>query len=126
MRRRDFIKVIGGTAVFCPLTVLAQEPGRVYRLGALIPVPRAAPAIVAFLDEWWGAWSQAFTVTAPVDTGPVVTSVSNINTTAGQIFAAENSLLHRRLYGSRHLVGATSCLRSSTLGETRAAFDRAN
>src|SRR3984893_15217304 len=51
MRRRDFIKVTGGTAVFCPLTVLAQEPGRVYRLGALIPVPRAAPAIVAFLDE---------------------------------------------------------------------------
>ena len=50
-QRRDFIKVTGGTVVFCPLTVLAQEPGRVYRLGALIPVPRAAPALVAFLDE---------------------------------------------------------------------------
>jgi hypothetical protein len=38
----------------------------------------------------WGAWSQAFTVTAPVDSGPVVTPVSNIHTTVGQIFAASN------------------------------------
>src|SRR5262249_34609592 len=38
----------------------------------------------------WGPWSHALPVTAPVDTRPVVTSVSNINTTAGQIFAASN------------------------------------
>jgi hypothetical protein len=36
----------------------------------------------------WSPWSQSFTVTAPIDTGPVVSSVSNINTTAGQTFAA--------------------------------------
>jgi hypothetical protein len=36
----------------------------------------------------WSAWSNVFTVTAPVDTGPVVTSVSNIKTTSGQTFAA--------------------------------------
>jgi hypothetical protein len=36
----------------------------------------------------WSAWSSAFTVTAPTDTGPVVTSVSNIRTVAGQTFAA--------------------------------------
>jgi hypothetical protein len=30
----------------------------------------------------------SFTVSAPIDTGPVVTSVSNINTTASQTFAA--------------------------------------
>jgi hypothetical protein len=29
-------------------------------------------------------------VTAPIDTGPVVTSVSNINTIAGQTFVASN------------------------------------
>jgi hypothetical protein len=38
----------------------------------------------------WSAWSNPFTVTAPVDTGPVVTSVSNIKTTAGQTFAASS------------------------------------
>jgi hypothetical protein len=37
----------------------------------------------------WGNWAS-FTVSAPIDTGPVVTSVSNINTTAGQTFAASN------------------------------------
>jgi hypothetical protein len=36
----------------------------------------------------WSPWSQSFTVTAPIDTGPVVTSVSNINTASGQTFAA--------------------------------------
>jgi hypothetical protein len=38
----------------------------------------------------WSAWSQSFTVTAPIDTGPVVNSVSNIQTTAGQTFAVSN------------------------------------
>ena len=38
----------------------------------------------------WSPWSQSLTVTAPTDTGPVVTSVSNINTIAGQTFVASN------------------------------------
>jgi hypothetical protein len=38
----------------------------------------------------WSAWSSAFTVTAPIDTGPVVTSVSSITTVAGQTFAASS------------------------------------
>jgi hypothetical protein len=36
----------------------------------------------------WSPWSQSVTVTAPVDTGPVVNSVTSILTTAGQTFAA--------------------------------------
>jgi hypothetical protein len=36
----------------------------------------------------WSPWSESFTVTAPVDTGPVVNSVTSILTTAGQTFAA--------------------------------------
>ena len=35
----------------------------------------------------WGAWSNAFTVTAPIDTGPVET-VSNLTATHGECFAA--------------------------------------
>ena len=34
--------------------------------------------------------SQSFTVTAPTDTGPMVTLVSNINTAAGQTYTASN------------------------------------
>jgi probable HAF family extracellular repeat protein len=36
----------------------------------------------------WGPWSQALTVTAPIDTGPTVASVSNITTVSNQTFAA--------------------------------------
>jgi hypothetical protein len=36
----------------------------------------------------WSPWSQSFTVTAPIDTGPVVApTFTNVNTTAGQTFA---------------------------------------
>ncbi len=37
----------------------------------------------------WGAWSSGFTITAPVDSGPVVTA-SSIGATHGQSFAASS------------------------------------
>jgi putative ABC transport system substrate-binding protein len=50
MRRRMFLAILGG-AVAGPLAVRAQQPGRTYRIGFVVPVARDAPAIVAFLDE---------------------------------------------------------------------------
>jgi putative tryptophan/tyrosine transport system substrate-binding protein len=43
MRRRDFIKVLGGAAVW-PLTAYAQKVGRTYRIGILEPIPAAQNA----------------------------------------------------------------------------------
>jgi putative ABC transport system substrate-binding protein len=51
VKRREFISVIGGAAVAWPLAAYAQEPGRVYRVGFLVPAERQAPAVVALFDE---------------------------------------------------------------------------
>jgi putative tryptophan/tyrosine transport system substrate-binding protein len=50
MRRRDLI-FVGGTAALWSLTARAQEAGRTYRIGFLLPDPRQSPAVDAFFDE---------------------------------------------------------------------------
>jgi ABC-type uncharacterized transport system substrate-binding protein len=50
MRRREFITLLGGAAAW-PLAAQAQEAGRTYRLGFLIPTSRDAAVTIAFFDE---------------------------------------------------------------------------
>jgi putative ABC transport system substrate-binding protein len=51
IRRRDFVTLLGGVSVVWPLVASAQEPGRTYRIGFLVPTPRESPAVVALFDE---------------------------------------------------------------------------
>jgi putative tryptophan/tyrosine transport system substrate-binding protein len=51
MRRREFIRLIGGAVVAWPLSANAQELGRVYRLGILNSATPNAPHHVAFYKE---------------------------------------------------------------------------
>lgn len=51
MKRREFIALLGGLAVVWPFAARAQDPGRTYRIGFLLPSQRESPAVVAFFDE---------------------------------------------------------------------------
>src|SRR5215471_19413562 len=51
MRRREFITLLGGAATTWPFFAEGQEPGRIYRLGALLSSQRDAPHYVALFDE---------------------------------------------------------------------------
>jgi putative tryptophan/tyrosine transport system substrate-binding protein len=50
MRRREFMALLGGAAVW-PRTARAQDAGRTYRIGFLLPSPRNSPAVVAMFDQ---------------------------------------------------------------------------
>lgn len=50
MKRRDFVAGISA-ATLAPCLARAQQPGRIYKLGCLIPAERTSPGITAFFDE---------------------------------------------------------------------------
>ena len=51
MQRREFIILLGGSALFAPRIVFAQDASRTRRLGVLSANPREVQQITAFFDE---------------------------------------------------------------------------
>src|ERR1700745_2236499 len=51
MRRREFISLLGA-GFLAPIAAEAQQVGRTYRLGVLLPHPRDVPINVAFVEEF--------------------------------------------------------------------------
>ena len=50
MRRRDLIVFVASATLLAPIASKAQQPGRIYRLGSLFPVPRSVPDQDAFFE----------------------------------------------------------------------------
>jgi putative ABC transport system substrate-binding protein len=50
MRRREFVIGVAAAAAW-PISALAQEPGRIYRVAVLLPLKQPSPSMDAFLDE---------------------------------------------------------------------------
>jgi putative ABC transport system substrate-binding protein len=51
MKRRTFIAGLASTTAAWPIAARAQEPGRIYRIGFLSPLPRKSSSVAALLDE---------------------------------------------------------------------------
>ena len=58
MRRRDFIKVIAGSAFSCPLAARAQQTDRMRRIGVLIGFAESDPDVQSWLAAFRGALAK--------------------------------------------------------------------
>jgi putative ABC transport system substrate-binding protein len=63
MRRREFITLLGGAAVSWPLAARAQQPGRMRRIGMLLPTGADDPEFQARV----GAFLQGLAVSGSLE-----------------------------------------------------------
>jgi len=58
MRRRDFMKVIAGSAAAWPLAAWAQQPNRIRRMGVLMGWPESDPRARSYLAAFRGSLAK--------------------------------------------------------------------
>src|SRR5262249_24903130 len=118
MRRREFIALVGGAALIWPLAASAQQPARVWRIGALSPgMSGQSPPLQAFrhgvrdvgyvegqnlaiLWKFGGHSVDQLTILAKEIVASKVDVIFAINTSAA--LAAKNATSTIQVLGSRH------------------------
>src|SRR5690242_16245513 len=95
MRRRDFITLLGGVAVW-PLRAHAQQPERVRRIGVLMGLPEDDPETKAYLTAFRQGleslgWSEGRNVR--VDYRFVVGSPNQVQAFAKELVALQLDLI---------------------------------
>jgi putative ABC transport system substrate-binding protein len=82
MRRRDFVSLLGGTAAW-PIAALAQQDGRVRRIGVLMPHPATDPEAQSFLAAFIqglreSGWNEGQSVHFDIRWNPGETGLAQI------------------------------------------------
>src|SRR5438105_7480852 len=90
MRRREFITLVGGAAVTCPLAARAQQPERMRRIGILLPAAAddtEFQARLAALHQGLALLGWTIGRNVRIDTRWATTSIADIRRNAAELAA---------------------------------------
>jgi putative ABC transport system substrate-binding protein len=103
MRRRDFIKVIAGSAAVWPLATHAQQSDRMRRIGVLMAFsendPEAQSWVAGFREELGKlGWTEGHNI--QIDTRWATADVESLERSAKQLVARQPDLILREPFAA--------------------------